>query len=38
MLIPTAFIADKSKKKKVTPVSKEEQAKAFDILKRQTEK
>jgi len=38
MLIPTAFIADKSKKKKVTPVSKEEQTKAFDILKRQTEK
>jgi ubiquitin len=38
MLIPTAFIADKSKKKKVTPVSKEEQAKAFDILKQQTEK
>lgn len=38
MLIPTAFVADKSKKKKVTPVSKEEQAKAFDILKRQTEK
>lgn len=38
MLIPTAFVANKSKKKKVTPVSKEEQAKAFNILKRQTEK
>jgi hypothetical protein len=35
MLIPTAFIADKSKKKKVTPVSKEEQAKGFAGLERQ---
>jgi hypothetical protein len=35
-----AQIIDKraSKKKKVTPVSKEEQTKAFDILKRQTKK